>query len=151
MGSAKRTILVHISDDSEGENGLRFGMSGYGVQKEEITCAKEGMHHEDAHDITFEINNRSERNWLFPADERNAMWVAGNSTDCPKTRPPENPEFPTKDMKVSKDREQLTIKNRNSCRAMYKFSLNFVDADAADNKLYPFDPIWNNQNGGLNR
>jgi hypothetical protein len=50
-------------------------------------------------------------------------------------------------MNVSSDREQLSIENKNSAVAKYKFALNFVDGD--DQKhLYPFDPIWNNQNGG---
>jgi hypothetical protein len=150
MGNARRTILVHIWDDIEAQNGINFGMSGFGVQKDEITCAKGAMPHEDSNSVTFEINNRSNRNWLFPSDENDAMWVSENGSDCPQRRPAENPEFPVKDMKVSHDREQLTVRNRNSCKAMYKFTLNFVDGD--DQKhLYPFDPIWNNQNGGSSR
>ena len=150
MGNARRTILVHIWDDTEAENGIQFGMSGFGVQKGEITCAKEGMHKDEPNKITFEINNRSTRNWLFPSDERNAMWVASNATDCPKALPPENPEFPIKKMKVSQDREQLTVDNLNTRKADYKFALNFVDGD--DQKhLYSYDPIWSNQNGGTAR
>jgi hypothetical protein len=150
MGNAKRTILVHIWDDPEAPNGIQFGMSGFGVQKDEITCAKGSLPKADSNSVTFEINNRSNRNWLFPTDESDAMWVSDNGTDCPTCRPPENPEFPVKDMKVSHDREQLAVRNRNSSKAMYKFALNFVDGD--DQKhLYSFDPIWNNQNGGSSR
>ena len=150
MGNARRTIIVHISDDDEGENGLRFGMSGYGVDKEEIKCGKDGsgMKKKDPHKITFEINNRSSKEWLFPTNAQNAMWVGSDSSTCPKTPPPEHPEFPSNDRKVSPDREQLEVKNLNSCAGRYKFSLNFVDAADAAGKLHQYDPIWTNQNGG---
>jgi hypothetical protein len=150
MGEAKRTIIVHIYDNKDEPNELGFGLSGYGVDKDEIKCAKDtsGMRAQEAHKITFEINDRSSRNWLFPTNAANAMWVGSDSTDCPQTAPPENPEFPVKDMKVSQDREQLEVKNLNSTKARFKFSLNFVDASDPSGKLYPFDPIWNNQNGG---
>jgi hypothetical protein len=75
------------------------------------------------------------------------MWVGSDATNCPENKQAENPEFPLKKMNVSSDREQLSIENKNSAVAKYKFALNFVDGD--DQKhLYPFDPIWNNQNGG---
>lgn len=153
MGEANRTIIVHIYDDDNEPNGIGFGLSGFGVVKDEIKCGKDGsgMHAKDAHKITFEINNRSSRTWLFPSNAANAMWVGADSTDCPQTAPPENPEFPEKSMKVSQDREQLEVKNLNSRRGQYKFSLNFVDPSDPAGLLYPFDPIWNNQNGGLQR
>ena len=61
-------------------------------------------------------------------------------------------DFPLKGRSVSTDREQLTVENVNSCKADFKFSLNFVQAgNAAEAPLIPYDPIWNNQNGGSNR
>ena len=147
MGNAKRTILVNIWDDPDAPNGIQFNLSGYGVKQGEITCSKGGMPKTDSNKITFEINNRSNRNWLFPKNEANAMWVSGNSTDCPEQCPPENPEFPANKVKVSSDREQLAVENKNSGVAKYKFALNFVDGDDQTH-LYQFDPIWNNQNGG---
>lgn len=150
MGEARRTILVHIWDDKDEPNGLGFGMSGYGVDKDKIKCGKNeaGLRKSEGHKITFEINNRSSRAWLFPEDGYNGMWVGTDATDCPKSLPRQNPEFPTKDMKVSQDREQLEVKNLNTCKADYKFALNFVDADDPEKKLYQYDPIWANQNGG---
>jgi hypothetical protein len=147
MGNANRTILVNIWDDPDAPNGIQFNLSGYDVQNNEVSCDKKGMKKEEFNKVTFEINNRSVRNWLFPSDVGNAMWVGSDATNCPETKPAENPEFPLKKMNVSSDREQLSIENKNSAVAKYKFALNFVDGD--DQKhLYPFDPIWNNQNGG---
>jgi hypothetical protein len=151
MGEAQRTIIVHIWDDDNEPNGLGFGLSGFGVQQDEIKCAKDkaGMHKKDPHKVTFEINNRSSRDWLFPSNEADAIWIGSDASDCPKAAPAENAEFPVKSMKVSPDREQLVVKNLNSCVGRYKFSLNFVEAgDRSESKLYPYDPIWSNQNGG---
>jgi len=149
VGNARRTLLVNIWDDPQAPNGIQFNLSGYGVQNNEVKCDKNGMPKDESNKVTFEINNRSVRNWLFPADETSAMWVGSDAQDCPQAKPVENPEFPVKKMKVSSDREQLSIENKNSCVAKYKFALNFVDGD--DQKhLYSFDPIWNNQNGGSN-
>ena len=50
--------------------------------------------------------------------------------------------------RAMQDGEQLEVKNQNSSKGDYKFSLNFIDADGNPNELYPFDPIWTNQNGG---
>jgi hypothetical protein len=157
MGEQNRTIIVHISDDASQPNGLRFGMSGFGVEPRqmdgktdfEIKCGKDkaGMQKKDPHKITFEINNRSSRNWVFPTNVQNAMWV-GDATTCPKTAPGEHTEFKWKDYKRLQDGEQLEVKNQNSSKGDYKFSLNFIDADGNPNELYPFDPIWTNQNGG---
>lgn len=147
MGNARRTVLVNIWDDPDAPNGIRFNLSGYDVQNNEVKCSKGGMKKDEPNKVTFEINSRSDRKWLFPSDAGNAMWVAGNANDCPEAKPVENPEFPLKKMNVSSDREQLSVENKNSEAARYKFTLNFVDGD--DQKhLYPFDPIWNNQNGG---
>lgn len=150
MGEEKRTIIVHIYDDNNEPNGLGFGMSGYGVVKDEINCGKDGsgMHAKDAHKVTFEINNRSSRPWLFAGNPANAMWVGSNSTDCPQKAPPPNLEFPEKDRKILQGGEQLEVKNLNTSIARYKFSLNFVDTSDPSGKLYPYDPIWNNHNGG---
>ena len=153
MGDVRRTIIVHIYDDTSKPNDLGFGMSGYGVHGDEIKCGKDrsGMSKKDPHKITFEINNRTSRNFLFPNDAKNAMWVGNDATTCPKTAPTaENPEFPWKDFNVSNDREQLSVKNLNSAEAQYKFSLNFVDADDPSGKSCRYDPIWTNQNGGSN-
>lgn len=159
MGEAKRTIIVHIFDQAAGDNGLGFGMSGFGVQARqidnkpnfEIKCAKDkaGMAKKDPHKVTFEINNRSSKDLLFAHLEKNAIWVSENATDCPQNDPGEHADFPLKDMKLSSDREQLTVQNLNSCKADFKFSLNFVEASAKDDsQMYSYDPIWTNQNGG---
>jgi len=151
MGEARRTILVHIWDDDEGQNGLGFGMSGFGVDKDEIKCAKDkaGMGKDDPHKITFEINNRTTRDLRFPdKNPHDAMWVGPNSTTCPQTAPTkDHAEFPWAHYKVLENGEQLEVKNLNSSVGRYKFSLNFAE-DGKQTPLIPYDPIWNNQNGG---
>ena len=148
MGNAKRTILVDIWDDPTKPNGLGFGMAGFDVQNDEIKCSKNGMKKSEPNKVTFEINNRSTKTWLFPTDKLDAMWVGANAKDCPKTRPAANPEFPTNKINVSSDREQLSLENLNSFAAEYKFVLNVVDENDPSQRLIPYDPIWNNQNGG---
>lgn len=156
MGEARRTIIVHIFDDENGENGLGFGLSGYGVRNQEIRCSKDDarppMKKNQAHNVVFEINNRSSRDLVFPTDPARAMWVGSDATTCPKATPPAHSDFPVKGRSVSDDREQLTIENNNSSKADYKFSLNFVEAgNAAESPLIPYDPIWTNQNGGYSK
>ena len=51
----------------------------------------------------------------------------------PANSPAGEPRIPgEKSMKVSQDREQLAVKNKNSRGAKYKFSLNFVDGERSD-------------------
>jgi len=151
VGNARRTILIQITDDPKAPNGVAFSMAGFGVKKDQITCSKAGMNKNEPNKVVFEIDNQSTRDWLFPSDEANAIWVGANADDCPKSLPPENPEFPVKKMKVSEDRERLSVDNLNTCEADYKFCLNFVEAGDRNQKLCPYDPIWNNQNGGTTR
>jgi hypothetical protein len=154
MGESKRTIIVHMFDDDNGD--LQFNMSGYGVHNQEIHCSKDDarrpMKKNQSHTVTFEINNRSSQDLLFPTDPSRAMWVGTDGTTCPRATPAPHADFPLKGRSVSTDREQLTVENVNSCKADFKFSLNFVQAgNAAEAPLIPYDPIWNNQNGGSNR
>jgi len=151
MGEAKRTIVVHMFDDQNGD--LQFNMSGFGVRNHEIRCSKDDprrpMKKNQPHTVTFEINNRSSKDLVFPTDPARAMWVGSDATTCPKATPPAHGDFPLKGRTVSDDREQLTVENNNSCKADFKFSLNFVEAgNAAEAPLIPYDPIWSNQNGG---
>jgi hypothetical protein len=152
MGEAKRTIIVHAFDDKNEPNGIGFGMSGFGVRfGDEIHCSKDDpdarMKKNDAHEITFELADRTTKGLLFPTDKKLAMWVSANDQDCPNSARHRDGIVA---VKVSDNREQLTVHNSNKVKERLKFALNFVAADdAAQNKIIQFDPVWANQNGGM--
>lgn len=148
MGQASRTIIVHAFDDKRAPKGIGFGMSGLGVDREEIRCDKDGtrppMKRTDPHHVTFELANRSSVALRFPQRASDAMWVSDNDRDCPE-RAACHGDF--KPQGVSQDGETLTVHNLNSSRARYKFALNFIDSDNPT-EVYSYDPIWDNNNGG---
>ena len=150
MGEARRTIIVHAYDDNSEPNDVGFSMSGYGVRNNEIKCAKDkargGMPKERAHEVVFELADRTDLELRFVDDLANAMWVSDNDTDCPHVAAHQNTVV--RATEVSQDGERLTVENFNPVRKRYKFALNFVDKDGT---IVSFDPIWENQNGGKNR
>ena len=150
MGEARRTIIVHAFDDENAATGVGFSMSGYGVRGEEIKCSKDkargnGMGKDDEHKITFELADHTDLELRFPA-KQDAMWVSPNDVDCPDCPVHQNDVVTATD--TSDDGEQLDVINKNKEKKRYKFALNFIDKDG---KTHQYDPVWNNQNGGMNR
>jgi len=148
MGQASRTIIVHAFDDDDAPKGIGFRMSGLGVDREEIKCAKDGtrppMKKTDPHHVTFELANRSSVELRFPRRASDAIWVSENDRDCPE-RAASHGEF--RPQSVSPDGEILKVHNLNSVQGRYKFALNFIDPENGD-EVYSYDPIWDNHNGG---
>ena len=150
MGEMKRTVIVHAFDKASEPAGIGFGMSGYGVQQDEIRCKKDVDRHpmkqSDAHLIVFELANRSKVDLRFPDNPDDAMWVAPDDQTCPNhAMHQKQVVFATN---VSDDGEQLTVKNNNRHKQRLKFALNFEGVFNGQKKICQFDPIWENQNGG---
>ena len=145
MGQADRTVIVHAFDDQNAPNGIGFNLSGFDVRNEEIRCSKDDarpkMHKSDKHKITFELANRSSTNLSFVSRATDAIWTGKDDRNC--ARGTQNDEI----KQVNVAGERLTVTNANSAPARLKFTLNFVD-DATPPKEYPYDPIWDNRNGG---
>lgn len=151
MGEAKRTIIVHAFDDDDKPGGIDFGMSGYGVRKDEIYCRKDHPRHpmkkSDEHTIIFELANRSSVDLRFRKNADDAMWVSADDQTCPNSAcHQKGVVFATH---VSQDGEQLTVKNKNKDKESFKFALNFDAVIDGQKKIIQFDPIWANQNGGM--
>ena len=150
MGEAKRTIIVHAFDKDGEPHGIGFGMSGFGVKQDEIRCKKDNarqrMKQSDPHTIVFELANRSKLDLRFPQNPDDAMWVAPDDQTCPdNAQHQKQVVFATN---VSADGEQLTVKNHNRDKKRFKFALNFHVTKDGQTKRIPFDPVWDNQNGG---
>lgn len=147
MGQAERTVIVHAFDDKGAASGIGFNLSGFDVRDEEIRCSKDDarpkMHKADKHRITFELANRSSTNLRFADRASDAIWTGKDDRDC--ARGMQNDEI----KQVSVGGERLTVTNANSAPARLKFTLNFID-DANPPNEYPYDPIWDNRNGGSN-
>lgn len=143
MGQADRTVIVHAYDDEKAPDGIGFNLSGFDVRDQEIRCSKDDarpkMHKSDKHKIIFELANRSSTNLSFVTRATDAIWTGKDDRDCAKGM--QNDEI----KQINVTGERLTVTNANSAPARLKFTLNFVD-DAG--KPVPYDPIWDNRNGG---
>jgi hypothetical protein len=98
--------------------------------------------------IAFSIKDVDRTGLLFPKKPGDAMWVhpvEDENGPCPGAGATW-PEFVAEN--VSADGTTLTVRNYNSCRQLFKFSLNFTrDRDNPDAPLVCWDPIGDNRNG----
>ena len=140
--------MVHAFDDSANKGQPGFRLSGFGVDRNAVSCSKDEarpkMKKNDRHKVVFELANESSFDLRFPKAAADAIWVAADDQQCPSS-PCSNPEIEPKS--VSQDGECLTVFNLNSCPDRLKFSLVFEDG--ATGQRHIFDPIWINKNGGL--
>lgn len=110
-----------------------------------------GMKKGDEHEVTFKLVQEQGMNLRFASDPDRAMWVnRGTATDipsCPTSQPTKNNAV---FHATSSQGDTLVAINKNPQKCYYKFSLNFVDPTGRDpNYLYRYDPVGDNQNGGI--
>lgn len=99
-------------------------------------------------DITFTLQNQGGANLEFVQNVNDVMYVIRGSNNhlprCPKNNAG-NPATPFSVTSVSANTLEVSNANPNVC--FYKFALNFVDKNN-NNKIIPYDPIYDNRNGG---
>lgn len=110
-----------------------------------------GMKKGDPHEVTFTLVQDEGMNLQFATPPDRAMWVNRGTADeipsCPTSQPKKNNAV---FHATSSQGDTLIVTNKNPQKCYYRFSLNFVDPTGRDpDYLYRFDPIGNNQNGGI--
>lgn len=135
-------ISYHLEDDD-------------GCLLETLVFSKDklGMKKSDEHEVTFTLVQEEGMNLQFATPPDRAMWVnrgtAQNIPSCPTAQPPKNN---TVFHATSSQGLTLVATNKNPQKCYYKFSLNFVDPTGQDpDYLYRFDPVGDNQNGGIGK
>lgn len=103
------------------------------------------MRKNDHYDIVFTLDE--EGDYTFVTDEDEVMWVdkgsATSAPPCPTSQMHQKQEF-----KVQKVSDYvLEVKNKDSDRCLYKFVINLVDKRTKT--VVPYDPIYDNRNGGV--
>jgi hypothetical protein len=150
MGKAQPRPIVIKSKRKPGTNDIEFKMldGGKGTERPIFDKRAEKMAPDDYHEITYTlVNGPGLDSVRFAPSLDDVMWVVkGTDTqepECPETRVPRNPDI----YAVKSDGLTLTVHNLNPERALYAFTLNFVREGHDD--LIPYDPIYDNRNGGV--
>jgi hypothetical protein len=116
---------------------------------------KHGMNKDDVHEVHFQLHAKGDCDIVFTANRRNVMWAEkvdsiSNPCPCPGDCDPD-PDFYVED--VSPNQKRITVINKNLEQQFFAFRLNFVhegnDDVIAGDEYVPYDPITENQDGGL--
>jgi hypothetical protein len=156
MSKDERTIVIKAYKDGSAPDGYRFEMLPTGKpHTTTLTFNKDhdGMKKSQKYKVKFSLmnDNATGADLRFIRDDKEVMWVSkGTPTDpgpCPVVTI-HDPEF---EVKTVED-YYLEITNKDDAICQYKFVLNFVGVNSAGKTaLIPFDPIWDNKNGGDDR
>ena len=154
MGKDTRKITIKAFRDGSPPDGYRFEMLPEGEPNtDRLTFNKnsDGMSKSDRYTVKFYLVNDSSSNLRFVSDEKEVMWVSkGTPTDpgpCPAVTCHDG-QFDVKDV----EDYYLKVVNKDMDECQYKFVLNFIGLNSAGKTaLIPFDPIWDNKNGGEDR
>jgi len=154
MSNDERTIVIKACRDGTPPDGYRFEMLPTGEPAtDRLTFNKDhdGMKKSQKYTVKFSLMNDSSSNLRFIRDEKVVMWVSKGTSTAPGPCPVvsiHDSEFEVKDL----EDYFLKVENKDTIECQYKFVLNFVGLNA-DGKtaLIPFDPIWDNKNGGADR
>lgn len=133
-------IVYHMEDED-------------GCVLDTLVFSKDALHMNkgDAHKVTFTLVQDQGMNLQFAPDPDVAMWVNRGTADripsCPTSQPAKNNAVFHATESLG---NTLVVINKNPQKCYYKFSLNFVDPTGSDpNYLYRYDPVGDNQNGGI--
>ena len=114
-----------------------------------------GMRKQDYHLVEFVVDDRTDGGLRFPHSPHDAMWVSKvedpNHPPCPDKNTDSNYEV-LEPICVCDDGQRLIVRNDNPRREQWAFTLNFVkrgEDDSDADKYVSWDPITNNQNGGV--
>jgi hypothetical protein len=157
MARYPKHINVIAHDDPQKPDGVEFHLEDTkGNKLESIVFSKkdDGMYQSDQHELHFKLVQEKGMTLEFAQDLKDALWVAWGDKNhippCPKVRPANCPD-PVFWAEHSAP-NNLTVINTNPDSKFFSFTLNFVDSTATGAaKLIPYDPIGENQNGGINR
>jgi hypothetical protein len=99
--------------------------------------------------VNFNMVDDDGTNLRFPDQLSRTIWVhkvADKKDPCPET-PVSWAEFSP--IEVCNGGKTLRVRNPNTCKQLFKFSLNFtLDPSNPTSPLERWDPIGNNRNGG---
>jgi len=143
--------------DAKKPDGVDFHIAdakGFRVETLIFNKKLEGMHHDDDHEVHFELIQESGMTLEFAQSLDDVLWVAwGDKTHipaCPKKKPP--PVTPAIFYATGSHVNKMTAVNTNPQECYFSFCINFVDPHSqTPTKLIPFDPIGENQNSGITR
>jgi hypothetical protein len=149
MGNKARPVTIKSFKDTHGK--IDFEMLD-GTQKTDTLVfnkTKDNMKKDEFYDIQFTLVNTDGLKLEFKQDVQDVMWVAkGNKSSppgCPKNQVGDA-EFTVTNVTAN----TLDVTNTDLDECKFKFVLNFIDT-GNHNKAEQFDPIYENQNGGISR
>ena len=151
-------IYVKPNPDPTGKERYIFSMDdGKGSTNELVfDKTKDGMPKNDNYTIKFKLKNQDGAALRFSKDASKVLWakpVALVTDSCPDSDCYMNGIFYVDPASAIKDHE-LTVINTDPAVQLFKFALNFLppgENDPPPSGYVYYDPIGNNQNGGLPR
>lgn len=152
-----KKIIIIAENDPQAEDRVRFRMEDKdGCELTSLVFSKDrepGMKKADHHRVIFKLVQDSGMTLEFAPSEADALCVLwGTKTDlpaeCPKAPMPKDPIF----YAHKSNGNTLVAINTNPDERKFKFTLNFVDPHSSTpNKLIPYDPPGDNQDGGIGK
>ena len=150
-----KKIIIIAERDPHAADGVHFRMEDKdGCELTSLVFCKDrepGMKKGDRHRVIFKLVKDSGMTLEFAPTEADALCVLwGTKTDlpaaCPKAPMPKDPIF----YADKSNGNTLVAINTNPEKLKFKFTLNFVDPHSSTpNKLIPYDPPGDNQDGGI--
>lgn len=132
--------------------GGQFEMVEDGSRGQDIVSNKNGqwikgkkMKETDDFKIYFSLDENGD--FKFVDIEDDVMWInkgsQNNVPPCPTVQTHQKPEFKVDGV----DDYVLEVTNKDTSKCYYKFVINLVDKNTG--QTVPYDPIWDNRNGGV--
>ena len=137
-------ILTPCKASPEWPDGIKFELSSLLGSGNKLTFRNHGR---PGFRLRFRIVDNDKTGFLFPDDEKAAMWVwpVEKDTDpCPRTVS-HWPTFEATD--VADHNQTLKVTNHNDCPKLFKFTLLFTKTPDQNGPCIEFDPIGDNRNG----
>jgi len=149
-------IFVKPNPDPTGKERYLFSMDDGKGATDELTFnkTKDGMKKTENYSIKFKLKNQDGAALRFSKDIKKVLWAkpVGSKTDaCPNYDCYMDGIFYADPNGTIKDHE-LTVINTDPSVQLFKFALNFLppgESDPPSSGYVWYDPIGDNQNGGL--
>jgi len=152
MGTAQRVnVDVIVTSDSKSPNGVRFAMNSNLGSGNQLTFKNKKKGDWFEVDFTIVDDNEPKTGYLFPDDEKLAMYVkpVDDLTEpCPDdwNDPRHWDQFEAQ--QVTNKNQTLRVRNWNHDIQLFKFTLWVTKTPNENGPCIPYDPVGSNQNGG---